>query len=90
MLLKMTAFVPSEYRCRPQMRRAPPVSVLAPRAVTTISNSSLTEPPRPSLAVTFTGWLPTCAAPTLATKVPVAAVNVSHEGSGVSSPFVAA
>ena len=58
-------------------------------AATVISNSSLTDPPLPSLAVTFTATVPMSAACGVPEKVRVPAVKTSHVGSAVSSAFVA-
>ena len=54
-----------------------------------ISNSSLTDPPLPSLAVTFTDTVPVSAACGVPEKVRVLAAKDSHVGSAVSSVFVA-
>ena len=51
-----------------------------------MSKVSLTEPPWPSLAVTFTETVPTFGMPE---NVRVAAAKLSHEGSAVSSDWVA-
>ena len=53
-----------------------------------MSKVSLTEPPLPSLAVTFTETVP--AAVGVPEKVRVAGAKLSHEGSAVSSASVAA
>ena len=58
-------------------------------AATVISNASLTDPPLPSLAVTFTATVPMSAACGVPEKVRVLAVKASHVGSAVSSAFVA-
>ena len=58
-------------------------------AETTISKVSLTEPPLPSLAVTFTETVPTSAACGVPEKVRVPAAKLSHEGRGVLSDSVA-
>ena len=55
-----------------------------------ISNSSLTDPPLPSLAVTFTDTVPVSASAGVPAKVRVLSVKPSHVGSAVSSAFVAA
>ena len=52
-------------------------------------NSSLTEPPLPSLAVTFTATVPTSAVAGMPEKVRVVAVKVSQVGSALPSAFVA-
>ena len=57
--------------------------------ITVISNASLTDPPLPSLAVTFTATVPMSAACGVPEKVRVLAVKASHVGSAVSSAFVA-
>ena len=54
-----------------------------------MSKVSLTEPPWPSLAVTFTETVPTSAAVGMPENVRVAAAKLSHEGSAVSSDWVA-
>ena len=59
-------------------------------ARTVISNSSLTDPPLPSLAVTFTDTVPVSATAGVPAKVRVLSVKASHVGSAVSSAFVAA
>ena len=58
-------------------------------AETTMSKVSLTEPPLPSLAVTFTETVPTSAAVGVPENMRVAAAKLSHEGSAVSSDWVA-
>ena len=55
----------------------------------TMSKVSLTDPPLPSLAVTFTETVPTSASCGVPPKVRVVAVKVSHKGSVASSAFVA-
>ena len=57
--------------------------------ITVISNASLTDPPLPSLAVTFTATVPASAACGVPEKVRVPAAKDSHVGSAVSSAFVA-
>ena len=54
-----------------------------------MSKVSLTEPPLPSLAVTFTETVSTSAACGVPEKVRVAALKLSHAGSAVSSASVA-
>ena len=66
---------------------APVAGVLA--AATVISNASLTDPPLPSLAITFTATVPASAACGVPEKVRVPAAKASHVGSAVSSVFVA-
>ena len=58
-------------------------------AAATRSNVSLTVPPAPSLAVTFTVTVPASAACGVPEKVREEAVKVSHDGSAVSSSLVA-
>ena len=58
-------------------------------ALTVISKVSLTDPPLPSLAVTFTDTVPMSAACGVPEKVRVLAAKASHVGSAVSSVFVA-
>ena len=70
----------------PVIAGAPVAGVLA-AAETMISNSSLTDPPLPSLAVTFTDTIP--ASVGVPEKVRVPAAKASHVGSAVSSAFVA-
>ena len=65
------------------------VSVVS-QCVTTMSKVSLTDPPLPSLAVTFTAIVPTSAVAGVPAKVRVLSVKASHVGSVVSSAFVAA
>ena len=65
------------------------VDTVTPAAETTMSKVSLTEPPWPSLAVTFTETVPTSAAVGVPENVRVAAAKLSHEGSAVSSDWVA-
>ena len=67
---------------------APVAGVLA-AAETMISNSSLTDPPLPSLAVTFRATVPTSAVCGVPEKVRVLAAKVSHVGSVAPSAFVA-
>ena len=62
-------------------------AVVSAGRLTTISKVSLTEPPLPSLAVTFTETV--SAAVGVPEKVRVAAVKLSHEGSGVSLASIA-
>ena len=54
-----------------------------------MSKVSLTEPPLPSLAVTFTETVSTSAACGVPEKARSAAVKLSHAGSAVSSASVA-
>ena len=56
-------------------------------AATVISKVSLTDPPLPSLAVTFTATIP--ASVGVPEKVRVLAAKASHRGSAVSAAFVA-
>ena len=63
------------------------VSVGGVATATVISNSSLTDPPLPSLAVTFIETV--SAAAGVPEKVRVPASKVSHVGSAVLSDFVA-
>ena len=56
-------------------------------AATVISKVSLTDPPLPSLAVTFRANIP--ASVGVPEKVRVPAAKASHVGSAVSSAFVA-
>ena len=58
-------------------------------AATVMSKVSLTDPPLPSLAVTFTDTVPASAACGVPEKVRVPAAKASHVGSAVSSAFVA-
>ena len=58
-------------------------------ALTTMLNSSLTEPPLPSLAVTFTATVSTSAACGVPAKVRVEPVKPSHVGRSLPSAFVA-
>ena len=58
-------------------------------AATVMSKVSLTDPPLPSLAVTFTATVPVSAACGVPEKVRVLAAKDSHVGSAVSSAFVA-
>ena len=58
-------------------------------AETTMSKVSLTEPPLPSRAVTFTETVPTSAAVGVPENMRVAAAKLSHEGSAESSDWVA-
>ena len=58
-------------------------------AATVISKVSLTDPPLPSLAVTFRATIPASAACGVPEKVRVLAAKSSHVGSAVSSAFVA-
>ena len=55
-----------------------------------MSKVSLTEPPLPSSAVTFTVNVPASAACGVPAKVRVTAVNPSQSGSALPSPLVAA
>ena len=64
-------------------------SVVSGGRPTTMPKVSLTEPPLPSLAVTFTETVSTSAACGVPEKVRVAAVKLSHAGRAVSSDFVA-
>ena len=57
---------------------------------TVMSNSSLTDPPSPSLAVTFTETVPVSPAIGVPAKVRVLAVKTNHVGSMESSALVAA
>ena len=57
--------------------------------LTTMSKMSLTEPPLPSLAVTFTETVSTSAACGVPENVRVAASKLSHAGSAESSDWVA-
>ena len=66
------------------------VAVLGGAALTVMSNSSLTDPPLPSLAVTFTDTVPTSEAAGVPAKVRVLSVKVSQVGSAVPSACVAA
>ena len=66
-----------------------PVARLFAAALTVMSNSPLTDPPLPSLAVTFTATVPASAACGVPEKVRVLAAKASHVGSAVSSAFVA-
>ena len=59
-------------------------------AATVISKVSLTDPPLPSLAVTFTATVPTSAVAGVPAKVRVLSVKASHVGSSMPSAFVAA
>ena len=59
-------------------------------ALATMSNVLLTDPPLPSLAVTFTETVSTSAARGVPEKVRVVGVKVSHVGSTAPSAFVAA
>ena len=56
-------------------------------AATVMSKVSLTDPPLPSLAVTFRATIP--ASVGVPEKVRVLAAKASHRGSAVSSAFVA-
>ena len=58
-------------------------------APTTMSKVSLTAPPLPSLAVTFTSTVPTSAAAGVPEKMRVLVAKFSHVGSGVLSDCVA-
>ena len=58
-------------------------------SVTVMSKSSLTVPPLPSLAFTFTDTVPTSAAAGVPAKVRVPGVKPSHVGSAMPSAFVA-
>ena len=58
-------------------------------AATVMSKVSLTDPPLPSLAVTFTATVAVSAACGVPEKVRVLAAKASHVGSAVSSAFVA-
>ena len=58
-------------------------------ALTTILNSSLTDPPLPSLAVTSTATVATSAAAGVPEKMRVASAKDSHVGSAVPSACVA-
>ena len=58
-------------------------------SVTVILKSSLTDPPLPSLAVTFTGTVPTSVTCGVPEKMRVPAVKDSHVGSAMPSTFVA-
>ena len=58
-------------------------------ALATMSKVSLTDPPLPSLAVTFTETVPTSATCGIPEKVRVVGVKVSHVGSPALSAFVA-
>ena len=64
--------------------------VVSPAALTVISKVSLTDPPLPSLAVTFTATVPMSAACGVPEKVRVPAAKDSHAGSVAPSAFVAA
>ena len=88
----MMAVVPAVSVCPtcavPVIVGAPVARVFA-AAETTMSKVSLTEPPLPSLAVTFTETVPTSAAGGVPENVRVAAAKLSHEGSAESSDWVA-
>ena len=58
-------------------------------ALTTMLNSSLTDPPLPSLAVTFTATVATSADAGMPEKARVPASNMSHVGSALLSGFAA-
>ena len=58
-------------------------------ALTTMSNTSLINPPLLSLAVTFTETVSTSVAAGVPVKARVAGVKVSHVGRFAPSPFVA-
>ena len=66
-----------------------PVAGVFDAALTVISNSSLTDPPLPSLAVTFTATVPTSVTCGVPEKVRVLAVKDSHVGSAALSAFIA-
>ena len=66
-----------------------PVARLFAAALTVMSNSSLTDPPLLSLAVTFTDTVPMSAACGVPEKVRVVAAKDSHVGSAAPSAFVA-
>ena len=70
--------------------RTASVRAQMPRSRTVMSNSSLIDPPLPSLAVTFTDTVPVSAVAGVPAKVRVLSVKASHVGSVVSSAFVAA
>ena len=61
--------------------------VVSPAALTVISKVSLTDPPLPSLAVTFTDTVPTSVG--VPEKVRVLAAKASHRGRSVPAAFVA-
>ena len=65
------------------------VSAIAPIALTTMLNSSLTNPPLLSLAVTFTETVLTSEAAGMPEKVRVVGAKSSHVGSAAPSGFVA-
>ena len=67
-----------------------PVARLFAAALTVMSKSSLTDPPLPSLAVTFTDTVPTSAVCGVPEKVRVPSAKASHVGSVAPSAFVAA
>ena len=67
-----------------------PVARLFAAALTVMSNSPLTDPPLPSLAVTSTDTVPTSAVCGVPEKVRVPAAKDSHVGSVAPSACVAA